>query len=84
MKASIVNDIISKINEHMPPALKDCGEEFERGFRSVLESVLSKLDLITREEFDIQCELLARTREKVDTLEEQVAELISKSAPKKK
>ncbi len=84
MKASIVNDIISKINEHMPPALKDCGEEFERSFRSALEAVLSKLDLVTREEFDIQCELLARTREKVDNLEEQVSKLVNKKSTKKK
>ena len=68
----------------MPPALKDAGEEFDRGFRSALESALSKLDLVTREEFDIQCELLARTREKVDNLEEQVADLIKKSDSKTK
>ena len=48
MKASIVNDIISKINDTCLQH-KDCGEEFERSFRSALEAVLSKLDLVTRE-----------------------------------
>ena len=64
MKASIVNDIISKINEHMPPALKDCGEEFERSFRSALEAVLSKLDLVTREEFDKNWDMIFKKGEK--------------------
>ncbi len=83
MKNSFINDILSKVSDHMPKAAKDCGEEFERGFRSALEAVLSKLDLVTREEFDVQCELLSRTREKVDNLEEKLTELLSEKKSKK-
>lgn len=78
MKKTFVKDILDKVSEHIPAGIKDCGEEAERGFRSALEAVLSKLDLVTREEFDIQCELLSKTREKVDKLEEQVDKLLSK------
>jgi len=44
-------------------------EDLEQSFRSVLQSSLSRLDLVTREEFDVQQAVLARTREKLEALE---------------
>jgi len=44
-------------------------EDLEQNFRSVLQSSLSRLDLVTREEFDVQQAVLARTREKLEALE---------------
>ena len=78
MKASIINEVISKINDKMPPAFKDCSDSFEKNLKCAMESVLSKLDLVTREEFDIQCELLAKTREKLEELEAKVDKLVKK------
>ena len=50
-------------------------KDVEKNMRAMMGAVFSKMDLVTREEFDLQVELLKRTREKVDALEQRVAEL---------
>lgn len=50
-------------------------QEFESQFRALLQGAFSRLDLVSREEFDSQMVVLARTREKVDALEARLAEL---------
>ena len=50
-------------------------DDLERNFRSVLRSGLARLDLVTREEFEVQEALLARTRQKLEALEQRLAEL---------
>jgi BMFP domain-containing protein YqiC len=54
-------------------------KDVEKNMRAMLAGFFDKLELVTREEFDIQAKLLARTREKLDALEARVAELESKS-----
>ena len=54
--------------------------DVEKNLRSMLTAALSRLDLVTREEFDIQARVLLRTREKLDALEARVAELESSAA----
>jgi len=49
--------------------------DIEKNLRAALAGLLAKLDLVTREEFDVQREVLTRTREKLTTLEARVAEL---------
>jgi BMFP domain-containing protein YqiC len=49
--------------------------DVEKNVRALLRSALGRLDLVSREEFDIQIALLARTREKLDALEERLASL---------
>ncbi len=49
-------------------------EDLETNFRSVLATGLNKLDLVTREEFEVQRAVLARTREKLEALEKRLAE----------
>lgn len=49
--------------------------EFEKNAKALLSGVFTKLDLVTREEFDIQCELLAKARERLAVLEARVNEL---------
>jgi len=51
------------------------GEDMERNFKSLLQSALARMDLVTREEFDVQMAVLARTREKLEALEARLAEL---------
>ncbi|MDK9724186.1 MAG: accessory factor UbiK family protein [Sterolibacteriaceae bacterium MAG5] len=53
-------------------------KDFERNVRALLVSALDRLDLVTREEFDIQRELLGRSREKLAQLEARIAELEGK------
>jgi BMFP domain-containing protein YqiC len=69
-----------KFIEEVSSKLKDLfaqspAADIEKNLRAVLQSVFAKLDLVTREEFDVQQEVLTRTREKLTQLEAKVAEL---------
>lgn len=55
--------------------------EIEKNLRATLAGLFAKLDLVTREEFDVQREVLTRTRAKLEALEVRVAELESRSPP---
>lgn len=55
--------------------------DIEKNLRATLAGVFAKLDLVTREEFDVQREVLTRTRAKLEALEARVAELESRSPP---
>jgi BMFP domain-containing protein YqiC len=50
-------------------------QDLERNIRAMLASAFARLDLVTREEFDVQAQVLARTREKLAALEARVARL---------
>ena len=59
----------------LPRGAKALGQDAEKNIKAVLHASFEKLDLVTREEFDVQTEVLARTRSKIEELEKQVAEL---------
>ena len=59
----------------IPDDLKGAREDLSKNFRSVLQSSLQRLELVTREEFEVQREILRRTRQKLERLEQQIAEL---------
>lgn len=67
--------IIGRLNESIPPGLKSFQQELESLFRSVLGSALSRLDLVTKEEFDAQVKVLQKTRKKLETLSGKVDSL---------
>lgn len=73
MNQDRVEDIARRLLESVPPSLRAAQADLEANFRSVLRSALGKLDLTTREEFDTQTRVLARTRELVEQLEARVA-----------
>lgn len=64
-----IEDIARKLAEAVPEGLRSVREDLENNFRSVLKASLSRLDLVTREEFEVQEAVLARTREKLEALE---------------
>ena len=66
------DDLAKKISDLLPGNLQN---DIESNIKAILQSSLSKMNLVTREEFDIQSALLTRTREKLDQLEKQLAEL---------
>jgi BMFP domain-containing protein YqiC len=69
---TFINDLQAKINE----AIKNSpAKDIEKNMRTLLTQGFSRLDLVTREEFDVQAQVLARTRAKLETLEAKVAEL---------
>ncbi|MGY6553367.1 MAG: accessory factor UbiK family protein [Wenzhouxiangella sp.] len=69
-----IDDITRRLAESVPEELKSVRVELERQFKTVLENAFSRLDLVTREEFEIQKKVLLRTREKLERLEALLAE----------
>lgn len=70
-----LDDLVRRMSSAMPKGLQMLQEDINRNLRASLEAGLNRLDLVTREEFDVQSAVLARTREKVTQLEAQVAAL---------
>ncbi len=70
-----LDDLARRLSASMPKGVQVLQEDLNRGFRATLEAGLGKLDLVTREEFDVQAAVLARTRAKLDALQARVAEL---------
>ncbi len=72
---SHIDDLARRLSSLVPPGLREGGEELQQNFKAVLQTGLSKLDLVTREEFEVQRAVLLRTREKLETLQQAVAQL---------
>ena len=71
----VLDELSQRLAASVPPGVAALQADFARNARSLLEAGLSRLDLVTREEFDVQQAVLARTREKLEALERQVADL---------
>lgn len=71
----ILDDIASKLGGALPQGMQALQEDFEKNVRATLQTALNKLDLVTREEFDVQSQVLSKTRAKLDALELRVAQL---------
>ena len=70
-----IDDLARRLSDMVPPKVKAAQADLEDNFRAALQTGLGKLDLVTREEFEVQRAVLLRTREKLETLEKTVAEL---------
>ncbi|WP_372161644.1 accessory factor UbiK family protein [Xanthomonas axonopodis pv. cyamopsidis] len=70
-----LDDLARRLSDLVPPGLRQSREELQSTFKGALQAGLGKLDLVTREEFDVQRAVLLRTREKLDALEQTVAAL---------
>jgi len=79
MSDNSIEELARKLAEAVPEGLRSVGKELEESFRSVLQNGLGKLDLVTREEFEVQEAVLARTREKLEALEKRLEEYEKKS-----
>jgi len=77
----IIDDLANRISAVIPPGIKEAKTETEKHIKAILQSVLEKLDVVTRDEFDAQMRVLERTREKLEKLEQIVEEL--EKAPQK-
>ena len=76
-----IDDLARRLSALVPPGLREGREELQQNFKSVLQTGLGKLDLVTREEFEVQRAVLLRTREKLDELQRTVADLESQIDP---
>ncbi len=70
-----LDDLARRLSDMVPPGLRQSREELQATFKTALQAGLGKLDLVTREEFDVQRAVLLRTREKLEALEKAVAAL---------
>jgi hypothetical protein len=70
-----LDDLARQLAQSLPQNLRALGGDLERNFKALLQSGLERMDLVTREEFDVQSAVLERTREKLETIEARLGEL---------
>ncbi|MCA0402912.1 MAG: accessory factor UbiK family protein [Proteobacteria bacterium] len=78
------DELAKKLFASLPTIVQSFEQDIQQKFKEILQATFSRLDLITREEFDIQTKVLARTREKLDMLEAQLQLLIDEKEKHKK
>lgn len=72
-----IDDLARRLSAAVPPGITAIRRDLEDNFKAVLQAGLAKLDLVSRQEFDVQVAVLRRTREKLEALEKRLAELES-------
>ncbi len=75
MNPKKIEEIAKQLSDSMPDSLKQFAGEFESKSKQVLQNQLMKLDFVSREEFEVQQHVLLKTREKLEQLQQQVADL---------
>lgn len=70
-----IDDLARRLSAAVPPGITAIRRDLEDNFKAVLQSGLARLDLVSRQEFDVQAGVLRRTREKLEALEARLAEL---------
>ena len=75
INAKKIEEIAQQVTDSIPPSLKNLASDFEDKTKTVLQRKLSQLDVVSREEFDVQTQVLIKTREKIAALEAKLAEL---------
>lgn len=70
-----IEELAEKLSNALPAGLGAMQKDLQKSFRAVLTETFKQLDLVTREEFDVQAEVLLRTREKLEALEKVVSAL---------
>ena len=77
-----IDDLARRLSGLLPPGLRDSREELQQNFKAVLQAGLSRLDLVTRAEFEVQRAVLRQTREKVEALQRTLADLEAQLPPR--
>ena len=67
-----LEDLAKKLFTALPTSLQNLEADIQQQFKDILAATFTRMDLVTREEFDVQIKVLARTREKIDALQNQV------------
>ncbi len=73
--ARVFDELAENLGKLLPPGVSEMKSDFETNAKAAVQSALGNLDLVTREEFDIQAKLLEKTMQRVKVLEERLAEL---------
>ena len=77
-----LEQVAKQIHDSMPQPVKELGTDVEQKVRQVIQGQLNKLDMVGREEFDVQTQVLLRTRQKLTAMEQKLAELEEKLSAK--
>lgn len=80
--SKIAQDMAKQFVDSLPPNLKSLSQEFENQLKLFLQQGFSKMNLVTREEFDIQVQVLAKTRHKLEIMEKTLEKLEATLSPK--
>jgi len=72
MELKSLNEFVKQFSDSLPPALQDLKSEFEEQFRAGISRALQKMDLVDRQEFDVQVQLLVKLEAKVAELEKKI------------
>jgi BMFP domain-containing protein YqiC len=81
LNSTSLDDLARRLAEAVPESVRSFGRDLEGNFKAVLQAQLSKLDLVSRQEFDVQAALLARTQAMLTALEARLKELETKLNP---
>ncbi len=73
-----LDELADKLSSALPDSIQIMQHDIERNMRAILESTFQKMNLVSREEFDVQVALLAKTEQRLKELEQQIAELEKK------
>ncbi|MHC6528676.1 ubiquinone biosynthesis accessory factor UbiK [Vibrio proteolyticus] len=77
-----LEQVAKQIHDALPQPVKDLGADVDQKVRQVIQGQLNKLDVVSREEFDVQTQVLLRTRQKLTEMEQKLAEIEQKLADK--
>lgn len=77
------DEVAKKLFSALPSSLQNFEKEIQQKFKEILQATFTRMDLVTRGEFDVQTKVLARTREKLEALEVQVETLIATKTAEK-
>lgn len=80
LNSSQLDSLAQKLCSVLPTSFGQVEEGIRDTFKSILQVAFSELDLVTREEFDAQVKVLARTREKVDFLQKEIDQRLNQKA----
>ena len=78
LDTKFIDELARQISDSIPAGVKGVQQDLEKNIHTLLQGTLAKLDLVTREEFDTQTQVLLRTREKPEQREKTIAELEEK------
>jgi ubiquinone biosynthesis accessory factor UbiK len=81
MNSSGLDELARRLAEAVPGSLHNLGRDLESNFKAILQAQLAKLDLVSRNEFDVQAAVLARTRAALAAMEQRLKDIEAKLPP---
>ena len=81
MDSTRLDDLARRLAESVPPSVRAFAKDLESNFKAVLQAQLAKLDLVSRNEFDVQAALLARTQAALASLEQRLKDIEARIPP---